>query len=47
MQRVIPRPVSLKIDPESLIIHHITSVRFMSDKTPVERLRSVKAEPQF
>lgn len=42
-----PRPVSLKINPDSLIVHHIAGVRFATTKTPVKRSRRIKTEPKF
>ncbi len=42
-----PRPISLKIDPDSLVVHHVTSVRFTTSKTPVQRTRRVKTKPEF
>ncbi|CAN5493987.1 RES domain-containing protein [soil metagenome] len=41
------RIISLKIDPDSLVVHHITGVRFTANKTLVKRSRRVKRNPKF
>lgn len=42
-----PRPVSLKIDSDSLVVHHVTGMRFTTSKTPVQRSRRAKFDPEF
>jgi hypothetical protein len=42
-----PRPISLKIDPTSLIVHHVTGVRFTTVTTPVRRSSRVKDDGGF
>jgi len=39
-----PRPISLRLDPASLVVHHVSGVRFTTHTTPVKRTRHKKAD---
>ncbi len=37
------RPISLSLDPASLVVHHVSGVKFTTTTTPVERIRRQEA----
>ena len=41
------RPISLRLVPDSLVVHHVSGVRFTTSTTPVKRFRHKRGDPEW